>query len=163
MAEGGPACTLRLQSPLGPLELDLSPGALRAVRFGARVRLTEPPREIRDLHRSVAAQLAEYFAGRRRVFDLPLDPWPAGTPFQRAVWEALKAIPYGEVVAYGDLARWVGRPGGAQAVGQACGANRLPLVLPCHRVVARRGLGGFAGGLAWKKRLLHLEQGCSGK
>lgn len=163
MAEGAPGCTLRYDSPLGALELDLSPEALRAVRFGSRAKPAQPPREVRELHRAATAQLSEYFAGRRRAFDLPLSPWPAGTSFQRAVWEALRAIPFGEVAGYGDVARWIGSPGASRAVGQACGANRLPLVIPCHRVVARQGLGGFAGGLRWKERLLRLEQGCGGK
>ena len=160
MAERGEPITLRYDSPLGPLGLDLSPCALHAIGFGTRAKAASPPREVRELYRAVASQLDQYFAGRRRTFDLPLAPWPPGTDFQRAVWTALGEIPYGEVASYGDLARWAGRPLAARAVGQACGANRLPLVIPCHRAVAKGGLGGFAGGLRWKERLLALEREC---
>jgi len=153
-----PVCTVRWTSPLGAFDLVLAPEALRAIRFGGRARATEPSREARGLYERLTAQLGEYFAGRRRSFDLPLDPWPAGTDFQAAVWEALKAIPYGQVASYGDVAAWAGRPRAVRAVGQACGANRIPLVIPCHRVVAKGGLGGFGGGTALKARLLHLEQ-----
>ncbi len=84
---------------------------------------------------------------------------PAGTDFSQHVWAALCQIPCGETRSYGDLARQLGRPGAARAVGRACGANPLPLVIPCHRVVAASGaLGGFSCGLAWKKLLLEIEK-----
>ncbi|HTX68822.1 MAG TPA: methylated-DNA--[protein]-cysteine S-methyltransferase [Thermoleophilia bacterium] len=101
-------------------------------------------------------QLGEYFAGRRRAFDLPL-AYP-GTPFQLRVWEALLRIPYGETRTYAELAREIGAPGAARAVGSANGANRLAIVVPCHRVVAAGGgLGGYGGGLWRKLRLLETE------
>ncbi|HET6953301.1 MAG TPA: methylated-DNA--[protein]-cysteine S-methyltransferase [Acidimicrobiales bacterium] len=101
-------------------------------------------------------QLGAYFAGERRVFDLPLAP--AGTAFQRRVWDALAAIPYGETVSYGALAAAIGRPGSARAVGAANGANPLAVVVPCHRVIGADGtLTGYAGGLAAKQALLALE------
>lgn len=103
-------------------------------------------------------QVEAYFAGRLREFALPLD-WSLVSGFNRQVLRELAAgVPYGAVVGYGDLARRVGRPGAAQAVGLAMGANPLPVVVPCHRVVeSDGGIGGFGGGLAAKRRLLALE------
>jgi len=102
-------------------------------------------------------QLDEYFAGARRSFDLPLAA--GGTEFQRRVWFALAEIPYGETISYAELAGWIGRPTAFRAVGQANGANPLPIVLPCHRVVASGGgIGGYGGGLDLKRRLLALEE-----
>ena len=101
-------------------------------------------------------QLPEYLAGRRDSFDLPLDL--LGTPFQQRCWRALLQIPFGETRTYAELARAIGMaPGAARAVGQANGANPVPLIVPCHRVVASAGLGGYAGGLDLKRRLLELE------
>lgn len=98
----------------------------------------------------------DYFAGRRTEFDLPLAP--EGTPFQRAVWRQLQDIPYGETISYGELARRVGNPKASRAVGSANGANQIPIVIPCHRVIAAGGkLGGFGGGLRVKQALLELE------
>ncbi|MFI7317278.1 methylated-DNA--[protein]-cysteine S-methyltransferase [Streptomyces venezuelae] len=103
-------------------------------------------------------QLEEYFAGERHDFELPLD-WSLVTGFNRQVLRELAAgVPYGAVVGYGDLARRVGSPGAAQAVGLAMGANPLPVVVPCHRVVeSDGGIGGFGGGLETKRQLLALE------
>ena len=104
------------------------------------------------------AQFAEYFAGARRAFDLPLDP--RGTPFQCAVWRAVAAIPWGETRSYSEIAAAIGRPAAVRAVGAANGANRLPPVIPCHRVVGADGrLTGYAGGLAMKRLLLEMERG----
>ena len=103
-------------------------------------------------------QLDEYFAGTRRVFDIPLRP--AGTDFQRGVWDALLEIPYGEVRTYMDIARRVGNVRGVRAVAQAIGANGIGIIIPCHRVIGSDNtLTGFAGGLETKRRLLELE-GC---
>ncbi|GGV17476.1 methylated-DNA--[protein]-cysteine S-methyltransferase [Streptomyces spectabilis] len=103
-------------------------------------------------------QLEDYFAGRRRDFELPLD-WSLISGFNRQVLRELAAgVPFGAVVGYGDLARRVGQPGAAQAVGMAMGANPLPVVVPCHRVVeSDGGIGGFGGGLETKRQLLALE------
>jgi methylated-DNA-[protein]-cysteine S-methyltransferase len=112
----------------------------------------------RDAKRCSAAcaQLTEYFAGKRREFDLQLAP--RGTPFQQRVWRALRAIPFGVVRTYGDVARDIGQPGAMRAVGQANGRNPLPIVVPCHRVIAGDGtIGGYSGGLNVKHRLLALE------
>jgi methylated-DNA-[protein]-cysteine S-methyltransferase len=106
--------------------------------------------------KDAATQLREYFAGHRRTFDLELAPY--GTEFQLRVWRALSDIPYGALRNYGDIARAVGQPGAARAVGQANGCNPLPIVVPCHRVIASNGtIGGYSGGLAIKHRLLALE------
>ena len=105
-----------------------------------------------------AAQLAEYFAGQRQSFTVPLAP--RGTPFQQEVWRALCAIPYGQTRSYGQLAAALGRPAAARAVGGACRRNPIWLMIPCHRVVGASGsLTGYAGGLERKKALLALEQG----
>jgi len=102
-------------------------------------------------------QLAEYFAGLRTAFDLELAP--QGTPFQRRVWRELTTIPYGQVVSYGAIARRIGMPKAARAVGQANGRNPIPIVIPCHRVIAGDGsIGGFSSGLDIKRGLLALEQ-----
>ena len=109
------------------------------------------------LLREAARQLEEYFAGRRRVFDLPLSP--RGTAFQRRVWEALQAIPYGETCTYKDLAIAVGSPKGFRAVGMANHCNPIAIFIPCHRVVGTNGsLTGYAGGLDMKAALLRLER-----
>ena len=103
-------------------------------------------------------QLGEYFAGDRTGFDLPLAP--AGTPFQRRVWETLCEIPYGGTISYGELARRIGQPTASRAVGLANGKNPISIVVPCHRVIGSSGkLVGYGGGLARKQTLLELEQG----
>jgi methylated-DNA-[protein]-cysteine S-methyltransferase len=105
---------------------------------------------------AAVAQLEEYFAGRRRRFELPLAP--RGTDFQRRVWRALSDIPYGKTISYGELARRIGNPSASRAVGLANGANPLPIVVPCHRVIGADGsLTGFGGGLPIKRKLLALE------
>ena len=105
---------------------------------------------------STRAQLGEYFAGRRRTFDLPLAP--DGTAFQCSVWMALRAIPYGATISYRALAERIGRPSAMRAVGAANGRNPLPIVVPCHRVIGADGsLTGFGGGLPTKRFLLELE------
>jgi O-6-methylguanine DNA methyltransferase len=107
-------------------------------------------------NRVAVAQILEYLEGKRRRFDLPLDL--RGTPFQRAVYEELLRIPYGEKRSYADVARAIGKPRAVRAVGAANGANPIPLVVPCHRVIASDGhLGGFGGGLPLKRRLLAME------
>jgi len=103
-----------------------------------------------------ARELAEYAAGRRRIFTVPVGLGGL-TPFRRAVSQALRQVPYGHTVTYGALAGRVGRPGGARAVGQVMAHNPVPILVPCHRVVAAGGLGGFSGGAALKRRLLALE------
>jgi methylated-DNA-[protein]-cysteine S-methyltransferase len=146
-------------SPVGTLLLAGNDEALTRVHFQAGPRpLRPPPLWRQDAARFAPAltQLNEYFSGTRRAFRLRLAP--EGTPFQLAVWEALRAIPYGETVSYGELARGLGLPGGARAVGLANGANPLPIIVPCHRVIGADGsLTGFGGGLNIKRALLSLE------
>ncbi len=165
---GHDAARLSLDTPIGVLVLVGDDAALTHVRLPETTRLggstglrgtTERPATRMKASaplRAAAAQLEEYFSGARTSFALPLAP--RGTPFQLAVWNALTGIPYGETITYGELARRVGRPAASRAVGQANGANPLPIVCPCHRVVAAGGrLGGYGGGTETKRRLLALE------
>lgn len=151
-----------LPSPLGTLTLIADDAALVAILWPddkvGRVRLPETTERPDHLVLTAAtAQLDEYFAGHRTAFDLPLNP--RGTDFQRDVWRALNAIPYGETRSYADVAREIGRPSATRAVGAANGRNPISIVTPCHRVIGRSGaLTGFAGGLAAKQHLLSLEQ-----
>lgn len=143
-------------SPVGPLVLVADDRALLAVDLPGAPPRPGPESPGHPVLARAAAQLAGYFAGRRRAFDLPLAP--AGTPFQQAVWRALAAIPFGETRSYAELARAAGRPRAVRAVGAANGRNPLPVVLPCHRVIGSDGgLTGYAGGLLMKRRLLELE------
>lgn len=147
-----------VESPIGPLLVTAGETAVTEVLLpntGAAARGTTPGR-LPPLLRTAARQLEQYFAGKRQRFDLPLAP--AGTAFQVSVWTALGEIPYGETITYGELAAHVGRPWAFRAVGQANGANPLPIFYPCHRVVAAGGrLGGYGGGLDVKRHLLALE------
>ncbi len=150
-------CSMIIDSPVGRLSITEAGGAVVRIAWSDH-EAGEPqaqPGETPLLARA-AQQLSEYFAGTRRDFDLPLDP--AGTPFQRRVWTEMARIPFGATESYGALAREVGSV--ARAVGGACGANPIPIVIPCHRVVAEGGaLGGFSGGTgpATKRALLELE------
>jgi len=141
---------LSMQSPVGALTLSEEDGAIVAVDWGwGRDQQATP------LLERARAQLEAYFDGAARAFDLPFRP--RGTPFQQRVWQAMRAIPYGRTETYGELAA---RSGGiARAVGTACGANPIPILIPCHRVVARGGLGGYSGdgGVDTKVALLRLE------
>jgi methylated-DNA-[protein]-cysteine S-methyltransferase len=148
-----------VDSPVGRLLLAGTAEALTRVHFQAGpcpLRPAEQWCRAAAPFVRVQAQLLEYFSGARRTFDLPLAP--QGTPFQRRVWRALSTIPYGETLSYGELARRLGLVGGARAVGLANGANPLPIVVPCHRVIGADGtLTGFGGGLHIKRSLLALE------
>jgi len=106
--------------------------------------------------RQAEQELREYFAGRRRTFTVKLDL--EGTEFQRKAWQAMRKIPFGETISYGDQARKVGKPKAYRAVGSANGKNPIPIIVPCHRVLASDGsLGGYSLGLSMKRRLLALE------
>ena len=121
---------------------------------GARVRLAG--KTDRRVLKKAEHFLKSTFAGE--ASEVPSYEWPDGTPFMCRVWRALAGIPRGATVEYGVLARRIGRPGGARAVGRVCGANPLPVFIPCHRVLPRDGsLGGFSGGLPWKRLLLERE------
>ena len=157
-------------SPLGPLLLAATPRGLACVsysefrsedetlqRLAERLspRVLEAPARLDDARR----QLDDYFAGRRRDFELAID-WGLVGEFGRRVLGRTAAIPFGTVATYGDVAREIGSPGAARATGNALGANPMPIVVPCHRVVASGGkLGGYTGGIERKQVLLTLERG----
>jgi methylated-DNA-[protein]-cysteine S-methyltransferase len=151
-------------TPIGPLTLVASPTGLREVRFPndrPPGPADGPARPDHPVLATAAHQLGEYFDGSRLGFDVPLDP--RGSPFQLAAWRALATIPYGETVSYGEQARRLGHDGKARAIGAANGANPLPVILPCHRVVGSDGrLVGFGGGLPLKAWLLHHERAVLG-
>lgn len=150
-----------LTTPVGELMLTADDdGALTGVNLPNRH--PDPSGWERDdeLLADARRQLTEYFAGERSTFDLPLRP--VGAPFQLRVWEALLRIPYGETASYGELARELGHPTAARAVGAANGRNPIAIVVPCHRVIGSDGsLTGYAGGLECKRALLDLEVGRS--
>ncbi|MEV0264392.1 methylated-DNA--[protein]-cysteine S-methyltransferase [Streptomyces sp. NPDC050617] len=163
-----------LETPIGTLGLAVTAeGLLRVVFDAGETRAARAVEELtrrlgtgpdaptgaaRELPAETERQLGAYFDGRLRAFTVPLD-WSLTTGFNRRVLRALAAhVPYGTVVGYQDLARRVGEPGAARAVGTAMGANPLPVVVPCHRVVeSDGGIGGFGGGLEVKRALLALE------
>jgi methylated-DNA-[protein]-cysteine S-methyltransferase len=143
-----------IDSPLGELLLVGDGHALTGLHMGAAPDAGW--RRDPAAFRAAAEQLGAYFAGELREFDLPLAP--LGTPFQRAVWSALRDIPYGRTTSYAELAAAVGRPGAARAVGAANGRNPISIVIPCHRVIGAGGaLTGYGGGLPRKRMLLDLE------
>ena len=143
-----------MESPLGSLTLASSARGLVSVQFGLKV----PSEGVIDdaANREAREQLREYFDGKRTQFNLPLDV--SGTPFQMAVWHELQKVPYGSTCSYIDIARLLGKPGAARAVGMANHENPLAIVIPCHRVVGSNGsLTGYAGGLHLKQQLLGIE------
>ena len=151
----------RYESPLGPMLLAATDQGLAGIWFedqrhgpdtsGWREQPEHP------VLRAAMTQLADYFAGRRRGFELPLD-LQHGTAFQQAVWQALLAIPAGATTSYGELGQRIGKPAASRAVGAAVGRNPLSIVVPCHRVLGTGGaLTGYAGGLHRKSALLRLE------
>ncbi len=150
--------TLTIESPLGPLRLVADGDELIGLYLPDQPGPAAPgAREARTpVLARAAAQLAEYFAGERREFDLPLAP--RGTGFQLRVWRELARIPYGETRSYGELARAIDQPAASRAVGAANGKNPISIVVPCHRVIAGTGaLTGYAGGIAAKRWLLEHE------
>lgn len=159
---GGAAWAI-LPCPLGALLAVARDGSLVSLSFAAspeeaRARARRSGREHPGAPPlpELARQIEEYFAGRRRRFELPLAP--EGTVFQRRVWEELARIPWGETRSYGEIARAVGRPGGSRAVGMANNRNPLAVVVPCHRVIGADGtLTGYGAGLDRKEHLLRLE------
>jgi methylated-DNA-[protein]-cysteine S-methyltransferase len=154
-----------ITTPLGPMVLAANAAGLQGAWFvgqahfdGVAPGWTEQPQH--PLLQQAAAQLAEWYAGRRRTFELPLAP--LGTPFQQAVWRQISQIGFGASRAYGELACALDRPGAARAVGAATGRNPLSIIVPCHRLLGRSGaLTGYAGGLARKRALLAFEAGAA--
>ena len=147
-------------TPIGKLLLVTSEDGVRKVSFHA----PPPPDDAEHNEEKLAPvirQLDEYFEGNRKTFDLPLAP--RGTPFQLAVWNALRQISYGDTRSYSDIARMIAKPAAVRAVGAANGANPIPIIIPCHRVIGSNGaLTGFGGGLDVKRHLLLLEAGFRG-
>ena len=159
-----------IDSPLGPLMAGADDSGFSLLEFSDRHRIESQLDAWRAMfgrplvpgkHRlfePLRRQLAEYFDGRRRCFDLPLRI--AGTPFQERVWNALLAIPYGEVRSYGEVAKAIGAPQAVRAVGRANGSNRISIISPCHRVIGADGsIVGYGGGPRRKEWLLALERG----
>lgn len=148
-----------LESPVGKLLLAGHAKALTHVSFqDGRHPLTPDRQWIRSElpFRKPVRQLNEYFAGKRKTFQVNLDP--KGTPFQLKVWQALRNIPYGHTASYGQIAQAIGRPGAARAIGAANGQNPLSIIVPCHRVIGSNGkLVGYGGGLPIKEALLSHE------
>jgi len=153
--------TMLENTPVGPLRLAGDAQGLRMVWFlrGRRARKPDPSwKEDRVFFARTIRQLQSYFAGELKQFDvsLALD----GTEFQKKVWNALRTIPYGATISYGELAKKIGEPKSARAVGLANGQNPTPIIVPCHRVIGSDGsLTGFGGGIENKRRLLELESG----
>jgi methylated-DNA-[protein]-cysteine S-methyltransferase len=143
--------SIAIDSPVGRLTLSATPEAIVSIAWTEDAQ-GEPNALLVEARR----QLEAYFAGRLAVFDLPAAP--AGSPFDKRVWQAMQKIPYGQTRSYGELAMEVGSA--PRAIGGACGRNPIPIVIPCHRVLARKGLGGYSGGtgLPTKQRLLALER-----
>lgn len=150
----------RIDSPLGALTLAATARGLALAWFDDqkhRSDTVDAPLNPKHAHLSQASrEFSEYFAGQRRTFDVPLDPW--GTDFQQAVWQRLLHVPMGRLSTYGTLAAELGQPKAARAVGAAVGRNPIGIIVPCHRIVGRDGsLTGYAGGLHRKQALLQLE------
>lgn len=152
------SATVGFESRLGTIEVEASPEGVTRVRFAPRRR----PREVGsgpalEYAREARREICAYLDGALQVFTVPVVV--GGTPFQRAAWAAISGIPYGTAVTYGELAARLGRPRAARAVGAACAANPVPVLVPCHRVVGGGGaLRGFSGGLDVKHTLLALER-----
>jgi methylated-DNA-[protein]-cysteine S-methyltransferase len=149
-----------LETPVGILQLTVNgDGRLVEILLPNRkpaAGSAEPSSAAARGMRAACDQLREYFLGERRIFDLPLKP--AGSPFEQEVWAALLTVPYGATTSYGAIATALGLVNGARAVGRANGANPIPIVIPCHRVIGSDGsLTGYGGGLPLKRTLLELE------
>jgi len=140
-----------VDTPIGPLTLWERDGAIGEARFCHGETSAPTPLLLR-----AAEELREYFAGMRREFTIPLAP--EGSEFEVRVWDALRRIPYGQSVTYGEVAKAIGSPGGARAVGGACHRNPIAILIPCHRVTAKSASGGYAWGAEKKQFLLELEE-----
>jgi len=147
------------QSPIGRLLLIGTDGVLEALHFPKTQEQEHISKECQcneACFKKVLTQLAEYFAGTRREFDLKIAP--KGTDFQKSVWQELQKIPFGKTASYGEIAERIGNEKASRAVGMANGKNPIPIIVPCHRVIGKDGsLTGFGGGLEVKRKLLKLE------
>ena len=145
--------------PVGKIGVAEEDGAVTNILLPGDAIPAGVERRETPLLKQAGAQLSEYCAGKRTEFTLPLH-FDVGTPFEQSVWEALRAIPYGETCSYADIARAVERPAACRAVGRANGRNPIAIIVPCHRVIGANGtLTGYSGGLAFKEALLRIE-GC---
>jgi methylated-DNA-[protein]-cysteine S-methyltransferase len=154
-----------LETPIGTLLIAGDANSVRRIEFPKNGKPGDPgpgwSRLAGGPIEEASRQLREYFEGRRQGFELPLEP--EGTAFQKQVWRRLQEIPYGHTISYGELARRAGNAKASRAVGAANGANPIPIVIPCHRVIGVNGkLTGFGGGLPIKEALLALERGSAG-
>jgi methylated-DNA-[protein]-cysteine S-methyltransferase len=148
--------TMPMDTPVGRLALESDGDVLVGIWLpNAGVRARGSDHSAPPVLKDTVTQLEEYFAGERTEFDIAMEL--DGTKFQKQVWTELSRIPYGTTISYGELARRVGRPKGPRAVGQANGKNPIPIIVPCHRVVASDGIGGYGGGLPMKRALLAIE------
>lgn len=148
-------------SPVGLLEITADENAVTGLYF-ADSNGKRDDENTGNILKDCLAQLTEYFAGKRTVFDINVNP--AGTPFQKSVWNELLKIPYGETVSYGEIAERIGNPKSVRAVGLANGSNPVSIIIPCHRVIGKNGsLVGYGGGIENKRFLLELEKKFSGK
>lgn len=153
-----PPYVVRVDSPIGRIEVTSDGAAVTSLTIERDGRLPWDalPEKSTKVLATASKQLREYFAGNRRSFDLPVSV--AGTPFQESVWDQLVAIPFGEVVSYGELGRITGRATAGRAVGGAVGANPIPLIVPCHRVLASDGrVTGYSAGAGIPTKLWLLD------
>ena len=142
---------ISMHAPIGDLTISVEDNIIVSLDWGwAQEQNTN------TLLQNAKSQLNDYFDGLRKNFDLPLEP--PGTKFQQRVWSMMEQIPYGKTITYGEIAKALGSS--ARAVGMACGANPIPVIIPCHRVVAANDMGGYSGdgGVETKRALLHLER-----
>lgn len=151
----------RMKSPVGPLYLVASTKGLQGIYWREQsaesVNKLDPSRPEEKLILNTVKQLEEYFAGKRNQFNIPLHF--DGTSFQNTVWKALSEIPFGQTVAYKDIAKRIKNPKAVRAVGTANGKNPFSIIVPCHRVIAADGsIGGYGGGIPAKRQLLEIEQ-----
>ncbi len=150
----------RVESPVGVVVVTGNRESVQGVWFEGPPALGPMPAGVAGTGPVAEAvrQLSEYFARKRAAFDLPIAP--AGTPFQRRVWDELQKVPYGDTVSYGEIARRIGHPTASRAVGAANGANPIPIIIPCHRAVGSDGsMTGYGGGVERKRTLLAIESG----
>ncbi len=146
-----PAVTT-IHSPVGPLKITATEKGIISITFAKKPGRSDGQHPIL---KTCAQQLKEYFAGKRRTFTVPLAP--AGTAFQRKVWDQLLTIPCGETLTYGQVASRIRKDRASRAVGNAVGSNPIVIIIPCHRILAGNGMGGFSGGIKRKEWLLEHE------
>lgn len=129
-----------------------SDGKISEVNFCRR----KSTKIISSLEKECESQIEEYISRKRKSFSLPLQM--SGTEFQKKIWKEMIKIPYGKTISYKELAQKIGKPKAYRAVANACGANKIPIIIPCHRVVASKGLGGYSSGIKIKQKLLQIEK-----